>query len=131
MSFIYIHFQALSLHPEDGCRKPLVSYCTTTQHHNPEDHDQRNITDYIQNNIKHSYFKVNSYVDGITGIINVNLDVTDQLLITYCAFIILQKRLSAMGHYLSYLESLRKPVTQSGEKYCTPFSLAHETSLGN
>jgi hypothetical protein len=54
----------------------------------------------------------------------VNFDVIDQLLIRYSAFIrYWRKNWTIMGVYNSYLYISRSPVTQSGEKYHTIFSL--------
>jgi hypothetical protein len=52
------------------------------------------------------------------GIININLDVMDQLLIGYW-----RKNGSIVGQYITYLWILKRPMTLWREKYCTIFSL--------
>jgi hypothetical protein len=45
----------------------------------------------------------------------------DQLLIRHSS--VLEKNRSIMGQYINYLQISRRPVTESGEKYCTIFSM--------
>jgi len=57
----------------------------------------------------------------LLGIISVNFDVNRSP--TYQIFCIRQLNESIMGQNISYLQTLRSPMTQSREKYYTIFSL--------
>jgi hypothetical protein len=59
----------------------------------------------------------------ILGIISVDFDVINQMLLRYSALVRHWRKIrSRMGQYINYLNILRS-MTQPGEKYCTLFSL--------
>jgi hypothetical protein len=61
---------------------------------------------------------------NLLGIISVDLDAIDQLLITYFALVRYRRRSgSVMGQYMSYLQILRRHIVQLVEKYCTMFTM--------
>jgi hypothetical protein len=67
---------------------------------------------------------LNLYVNIITGGhqcgFRRNTSTADQI---FCIRQILEKNGSIMGHYISYLQISRRPVTQWSEKYCSTLSL--------
>jgi hypothetical protein len=59
----------------------------------------------------------------LLGIMSVGFNVTDQLLIRFFSFIILEKKNgSTMRQYSSYSKTSRKPMIQLGGKCSTIFS---------
>jgi hypothetical protein len=59
----------------------------------------------------------------LCGIIFVNFDIIDELLIRYYACVRYQRKIgSAMGEYTNYLRISRKPVIHLRGKYFTTFS---------
>jgi hypothetical protein len=57
-------------------------------------------------------------------IISMDLNVINQLLISYSAFVrYWRKNRGAMEQYISYLQTSRKPMIQLEGKYYTTFSL--------
>ena len=67
-------------------------------------------------------------------IINVDIHKTDQLWITYSAFVkYLGKNGNTMKQCISYTQTSRKPVIQSEGRSCIKLSssLVHKTSMAN
>jgi hypothetical protein len=66
----------------------------------------------------------------LLGIISVNLNATNQLLIIYCAFIkYLTKNEDEMKQFISYIYKVsKKPMIQVGERSCIIFSLSLASS---
>jgi hypothetical protein len=59
----------------------------------------------------------------LLGIISVDLDIIDGLLIRYSVLSYTGENWSTRGQYISYLQILTRPMNQSGKKYLLMLSV--------